>query len=284
MSVSVTRPVRRHVLAHILLIAASLVMLYPMLWMVSCSFREEHDILTNISLIPTTFTLEPYRAALGNLAGSSIRFTSFFANSAVIALISVVGTVLSTTLTAYALARIRFAGRNFWFAMVIGSLLLPEVVVRVPQFIMFHKIGWVGSILPLTVPKFFAVTSFFVFMMVQFIRAIPHELDESAFIDGASHLQVYWKIIMPLSTASIVTVVIFAFIWSWNDFLGPLIYLNNMTMYTVPLGLMMLREASYTTSFGMLMAVSTLSLLPVFFAFMVSQQFLVEGIQTTGFK
>jgi len=284
MSVSVTRPVRRHVLAHTLLIAASLVMLYPMLWMVSCSFREEYDILTNISLIPTTFTLEPYRAALGNLAGSSIRFTSFFANSAVIALISVVGTVLSTTLTAYALARIRFAGRNFWFAMVIGSLLLPEVVVRVPQFIMFHKIGWVGSILPLTVPKFFAVTSFFVFMMVQFIRAIPHELDESAFIDGASHLQVYWKIIMPLSTASIVTVVIFAFIWSWNDFLGPLIYLNNMAMYTVPLGLMMLREASYTTSFGMLMAVSTLSLLPVFFAFMVSQQFLVEGIQTTGFK
>ena len=266
---------------HAALIAASIVMLYPLIWMLSASVRPQDEIFASTSLWPSAFSLDAYRRGWH---GMQVSFGTFFWNSFLIAALSVLGNVIACSLAAYAFARLQFRGRNVWFAIMLGTLMIPYHVTLIPQYVLFLNLGWVDTILPLVVPKFLALDAFFIFLMVQFFRGIPRELDEAAKMDGCSPWRIYWKIMLPLSTPVLATAAIFSFIWTWDDFFGPLIYLNDMQNFTVQLGLRSFVDSSSESDWGGLFAMSTLSLVPVFFFFLFFQRLLIEGIATTGMK
>jgi multiple sugar transport system permease protein len=269
------------VIAHVLLIAASIVMLYPLLWMLSASFRPQDEIFTSGSIWPSHWSLDSY---IHGWSGLQVSFGTFFINSFTISLLSVAGNLAACSLTAFAFARLEFKGKRLWFALMLGTLMLPYQVTLIPQYVLFLKLGWVNTFLPLVVPKFLASDAFFIFLMVQFFRGIPRELDEAAMMDGCSAWRIYYKVMLPLSVPVMATAAIFTFIWTWDDFFGPLIYLNNMSKYTVTLGLRTFVDSSAESDWGGLFAMSTLSLIPIFLFFLFFQRLLIEGIATTGMK
>ncbi|AJY46529.1 carbohydrate ABC transporter permease [Martelella endophytica] len=269
------------ILVHVLLIGASIAMIYPLLWMLSASFRPENEIFSSASLIPSSFSLRSY---IEGWNGLPVSFGRFFSNSFLVAILCVIGNVFSCSLAAFAFARLDFRGRRVFFALMLMTLMLPYHVTLIPQYVLFRGLGWVNTFLPLVVPKFLAVDAFFIFLMVQFFRGIPKELDEAAMMDGCSPWRIYWKVIMPLSMPVLATASIFTFIWTWDDFLGPLIYLNDMEQYTAMLGLRTFVDSTGVSNFGGLFAMSVLSLVPVFGFFLVFQKLLIEGIATTGMK
>lgn len=280
------RRLRRRVMSvvsHVLLIGASILMLYPLLWLLAASFRPENEIFTSgISVLPsTTWGLDSYPRGWDGL---QVSFGTFFFNSFLISITSVIGNVAACSLAAFAFARLEFWGRNFWFAMMLMTLMLPYQVTLIPQYVLFLNLGWVNTFLPLIVPKFLAADAFFIFLMVQFFRGIPKELDEAARMDGASPWRIYWKIILPLSTPVLATAAIFTFIWTWDDFFGPLIYLSELRDYTVMLGLRTFTDSTGESDYGGLFAMSVLSLVPIFLFFLFFQRLLIEGIATTGMK
>jgi multiple sugar transport system permease protein len=269
----------RSVVAHVLLIGASVLMLYPLLWMLAASVRPENEIFSSPSIFPSEISLDAF---VRGWEGVRISFSVFFLNSFVIAILAVIGNLITCSLAAYAFARLKFAGRNFWFAMMLMTLMLPYQVVLIPQYVLFRQLGWVDTILPLVAPKFLAVDAFFIFLMVQFFRGIPRELDEAAQMDGCSPWRIYWKIMLPLSLPVMTTAAIFTFIWTWDDFFAPLIYLNDMKQYTVMLGLRTFLDSTGESDYGGLFAMSVLSLVPIFIFFLAFQRLLIEGIATTG--
>lgn len=271
----------RSVVAHVLLIGASILMLYPLLWMLSASVRPQTEIFTSPSIFPSEISFDAF---VRGWNGVRVSFSVFFANSFVIAILAVMGNLITCSLAAYAFARLDFAGRKFWFAMMLMTLMLPYQVVLIPQYILFRQLGWVNTILPLVAPKFLAVDAFFIFLMVQFFRGIPRELDEAAQMDGCSPWRIFWKIMLPLSLPVMTTTAIFTFIWTWDDFFAPLIYLNDMKQYTVMLGLRTFLDSTGESDYGGLFAMSVLSLVPIFVFFLAFQRLLIEGIATTGMK
>ena len=271
----------RSVAAHTLLIGASILMLYPLLWMLAASVRPQDEIFTSPSIIPSEISFDAF---VRGWQGVRVSFSVFFFNSFVIAILAVVGNLITCSLAAYSFARLQFAGRKFWFAMMLMTLMLPYQVVLIPQYVLFRQLGWVATILPLVVPKFLAVDAFFVFLMVQFFRGIPRELDEAAQMDGCSPWRIFWKIMLPLSLPVMTTTAIFTFIWTWDDFFAPLIYLNQMQQYTVMLGLRTFLDSTGESDYGGLFAMSVLSLVPIFVFFLAFQRLLIEGIATTGLK
>jgi len=277
-------PTRRMVvtiLTHVALLATSILMLYPLLWMLAASFRPENEIFTSASIIPSEWSLGAY---IRGWSGLRTSFGTFFTNSLIVSVLSVCGNVLACSMAAYAFARLEFRGRGFWFAMMLMTLMLPYQVTLIPQYVLFRQLGWINSFLPLIVPKFLAADGFFIFLMVQFFRGIPRELDEAAQMDGCAPWRIYWKIIMPLSTPVLATAAIFTFIWTWDDFFGPLIYLNEMSKYTVMLGLRTFTDSTGESDYGGMFAMSVLSLVPIFLFFLFFQRLLIEGIATTGMK
>ncbi|HZY49920.1 MAG TPA: carbohydrate ABC transporter permease [Devosia sp.] len=279
------------VIAHVLLIGASILMLYPLLWMLSASFRPENEIFTSNSLIPSSVSLHGY---ISGWFGLSRSFATFFLNSLTISLLCVVGNLAACSLTAFAFSRLEFKGRNFWFALMLGTLMLPYQVTLIPQYVVFLHMpwwlggtpesGWVNTFLPLVVPKFLAADSFFIFLMVQFFRGIPKELDEAAMMDGCSPWRIYWKIMLPLSVPVLTTAGIFTFIFTWDDFFGPLIYLSDIATYTVTIALRTFVDSTAESNWSGLFAMSILSLVPIFVLFLFFQRYLIEGIATTGMK
>jgi multiple sugar transport system permease protein len=269
------------VVAHALLIGASILMLYPLLWLLAASFKPDNQIF-NTGIWPNAdWSLDAYFRGWNAMR---VSFSVFFMNSFVIAILSIIGNLMACSMAAYAFARMEFRGKNFWFAMMLMTLMLPSQVTIIPQYVLFRDLGWINTILPLVVPKFLAVDAFFIFLMVQFFRGIPRELDEAAKMDGAGPWRIYWKIMLPLSTPVLVTAAIFTFIWTWDDFFGPLIFLNRMQDYTVTLGLRTFVDSTGESDFGGLFAMSVLSIVPIFLFFLIFQRFLIEGIATTGMK
>lgn len=267
---------------HVILIAICFVMIYPILWMLSGSLRPASELFGgDAGLIPSQVTVEAYPKGW---FGLQINFGQFFLNSLVIAVLATIGNVLAASLVAYAFARLQFWGRGFWFALMLGTLMLPYHVTLIPQYVLFRSLDWVNTWWPLILPKYFAVDAFFIFLMVQFFRGIPKELDEAARMDGCSAWRIYWKIILPLSMPVLATAAIFSFIWTWEDFFGPLIYISEMRNYTVQLGLRSFIDSSGTSSWNELFAMSVLSLVPIFLIFLFFQRLLIEGIATTGMK
>jgi len=264
------------------LIVIVAVVLYPLLWMVLASFKPSADINGNVSLLPENPTIQNYVKVLQGIGG--IPVITFFLNSLFLAVGSVIGVVISSSMAAYAFARVRFAGSKLFFGLMIATLLLPFHVLIIPQYIIFQRLGLIDTFVPLLVVKFLATEAFFVFLMVQFIRNLPMELDEAARIDGAGHPRVYFSITLPLIKPALVTSSIFAFIWSWNDFLGPLLYLNSTDKYTLPLALRLYNDQSSVSDYGATIAISVLALIPIALFFFIFQRFLVEGVATQGLK
>jgi multiple sugar transport system permease protein len=273
----------RHLLLHLLLLVLLFLMLYPVIWMVLSSFRPELEIFGDMGILPTTWTLENYVSGW-NLFGKKT-FADFFINSFIICALAVAGNLIACSMAAYAFARLNFRLKWFWFAIMLGTIMLPIHVQLIPQYVFFFSVGWVNTILPLVVPKFLAHDAFFIFLMVQFMRSLPPELEQAAIVDGASYWQRYWRIILPLSMPALVTTAVFTFINTYNDFFSQLIYLTDIDRMTVPVALRLFLDPSGgTSSFGGLFAMVLVSIGPVLGFFLASQRLLVRGIATTGFK
>jgi len=268
-------------LVHLVLIIAALIMVYPLLWMVGASFKPETDIFSQINPIPTTWKFDNYP---NGWIATDPPFMRFYINSFIVAILAVVGNVSACSLTAYAFARLQFRFKNIWFAAMIGSIMLPAHALLIPQYVIYFHLGWVNTFLPLFMPKFLATDAFFVFLMVQFIRTIPRSLDEAATIDGCGRIRIFTSIILPLLGPAIAATIIFTFIWTFNDFFSQLIYLSTPTSETVPVALRRFVDSTGSSSYGQLLAMSALSLVPTFVVFLVSQKRLVEGIATTGIR
>lgn len=267
---------------HVFMLILSLLMLYPLLWMLSSSLKPGDQImLTQTQLIPSTITFENYTIGWAGFARNT--FATFFKNSLFVATLRVAGTVVSACLTAYAFARMNFRGRKFWFAVMIGTMCLPGMVLRVPQYLLFNKMGWVGTYLPILVPVWFGGGAFNVFLLMQFMKNIPRDMDEAATIDGCGWGGLFARIVLPLIKPAVCTVAVLTFINSWGDFYSALIYLNKPSMYPVAYALKLYSDET-TSNYGPMLAMSVLSLVPIMILFFLFQRSLVEGISTTGIK
>lgn len=273
----------RHTLTHLFIIALGLFMIYPIIWMIVSSFKPNTMIFSDPGLLPKAVTLENYISGWKGYAG--VTFGRFFANSLILCIGAVIGNLIACTMAAYAFARLKFAGKNLWFAVMIVTLMLPGHVTIVPRYILFNSFGWVGTFLPIIVPKFLATDAFFVFLLVQFIRSLPKELDESAIIDGCSKAGVFLRIIVPLATPALVTTALFTFLWTWDDFFNHLLYLTNPPIFSVSRALRtFVGDAGAVSNWGGALAMASLSMLPPFILFFTLQKYFVQGIATTGIK
>jgi len=268
-------------LKHFGLIVASLVMIYPLLWLVVSSFKPNDEIFRDLSIFTTNLTVENYVNGWNDL---QFPFGVFMLNSTIIAVGAIVGNLISCSLAAYAFGRLKFRGRTLMFAIMLATIMLPFQVVLIPQFTIFKELGWLNTFLPLIVPKFLATDAFFVFLMVQFIRALPKEIFEAARIDGAGHFRTFAQITLPLMVPALATTAIFTFIWTWGDFFGPLIYLRIPEMFPASVALKGFIDAQSSSDFGSMFAMSVVSLIPLFVAFLIGQRYLIKGFATTGIK
>ncbi|QTM99156.1 ABC transporter permease subunit [Sediminibacillus dalangtanensis] len=272
----------KKIVQHTVMIVFTLIMIYPLVWMVSSSLKESSSVFVDAhSLIPEGWHFENYITGWKGFGG--ISFSTFFINSAIISVVATIGSILSSTLIAYGFARVKFAGKNIWFVCMMLTMMLPFEMVMIPQYIMFNKFNWIDTYLPLILPTFFGIP-FFIFLIMQFIRTIPTELDEAAKIDGCNSFQIFYRIIVPLIVPAMMTSAIFSFYWRWDDFMGPLIYLSTPEKYPVSLALKLFSDPNSVTNWGAMFAMSTLSIVPIFVIFFLFQRYIVDGISTSGLK
>jgi len=271
------------VLFHLFAATVGFFMVYPLLWTVASSFKHNSEIFVNsYSLVPERWAIaENYTTGWKGISG--ISFGTFLLNSFIVSALGTIGGVLCSMLAAYAFSRVKFIGRNFWFMCVIITLMVPNQVMIVPQYIIFKRLDLINKLQSLIIPWFFG-SAFFIFLMVQFIRGIPVELDEAATIDGCGKLSIFFRIILPLLTPAIATCTIFSFYWIWQDFFQPLIFMSKPKYFTVSLALNMYLDPNSFSNYGALFAMSVVSVLPVIVLFIMFQKYLVEGIATTGLK
>ena len=268
----------KRVFAYAILCIAAAIFLLPLFWMISSSLKPEWQVLANPPVwLPNPPRWENYREALTYLP-----FGRYAINTLIISLGAIIGHVLSCTLVAYAFARLRAPGKGLLFLLVLSTLMLPYPVTMVPLFAIFNQLGWIDTFLPLIVPAFFG-NAFYIFLLRQYFLTLPPELEDAARIDGANTLQILWRVILPISTPALATVVIFTFQATWNDFLQPLIYLQDQSHYTLTLGLNFFR-GSFQVNWAYLMAASLVVVLPVVLVFFLAQRLFIQGIAMTGMK
>jgi multiple sugar transport system permease protein len=259
-----------------MLLAVSFV--FPLFWMLSTSLKPTIEQMR----WPPVWIPHPFDFANYPQAMNFEPFLHYVLNTLYYGLFSVVGTLLSSSVVAYGFARVNWPERNFLFIVMLATLMLPFQVTMVPLFVLFKTLGWVGSFKPLIVPAFFG-SAFNIFLLRQFFLTIPFSLSEAAYMDGASEFTIFLRIIIPLAKPALATVALFQFIYAWNDFMGPLIYLNNQSLYTVSLGLQTY-VSSYGTQWGLLMAASAVATLPIILLFFLTQRTFIQGISLTGVK
>lgn len=271
-----TRRAQR-LLAYILLIGGACAFILPFFWMLSESLKGNKEILQ----YPPDFFPEGFHWNNFSQAWDSLPFNTFLLNSVVIAVLSVAGTLVSCILPAYAFSRLRARGRNVMFGLMLATMMIPAEVTIVPVFVAFNQMRLINTFWPLILPSWFG-TAFFIFLIRQFLATIPPELDEAARIDGCGHVRVLFQILLPQIKPAIATVTVFAFIGSWNNLLGPLIYLRDQSKYTMPLGLQLFVSSQYVTKYNQMMAIALLMLIPVVVLFLIAQRSFVRGITLTG--
>jgi len=264
------------------LLCVAVVMLYPLLWLVGASFKSNAQIFTEAGFWPDRFDFGAY--AKGWKTSTEYTFLTYFLNSFAIVVPRIIVTVISCVLVAYAFARFEFFGKKILFGIMVGTMMLPLIVLRLPQYLMFRELGWLDTYLPLILPSAFATDTFFVFMLVQFLRGIPRDMEEAAMIDGCNALQLLWHIIVPLLKPAIISVVVFQFIWTMNDFMGPLIYLASVEKYPVSLALKMSIGATEEVEWANVIAISVVALIPSVAVFFAAQKHFIEGASSSGIK
>ena len=273
------------VIRYTLLIAVGVIMVYPLIWMVGATFKTNSEIFTSAWFWPKNPVFDGYENAFKNYGGK-INLILSMLNTYKIVIPKVVFTIVSATITAYGFARFNFKGKGFMFSMMMATLFLPQVVLNVPQFILFSKLGWVDSklYLPIIVPTLFATDTYFVFMLVQFLRNVPKELDEAAKIDGCNSVQTLIKVIVPMLSPAITSCALFQFMWSSNDFMGPLLYVNTPAKYPLAIFVKMSMDADAGFQWNRILALSLISIIPSLIVFFMAQDKFVDGISAGGVK
>ena len=272
--------VKRFVL-YLVLAVIGVLFILPFVWMLLGAFKQPQQIMT----IPPISLPHPW--SVENFA-SAFQLTTvwrYFINSLLVGSLSTVGALFSSTVVGYGFARLPAKLKNFWFVVALSTMMLPYQVTLFPQFLVYYKIGWVNTYLPLIVPTFLGIggTTLFIFLMRQFFMTIPKEMEEAAVIDGCSTFRVFANIMLPLTRPALVTVILFQFVFAWNDFFGPLIYLNSSDLYTLPVAIATF-SSEFGTELGPLLSLSTIALVPIMILFIAGQKSFVQGISTTGLK
>jgi len=265
---------------YVILTVVAMVFLAPLAWMFATSLKQESQVFDMSALsFPNPVEWENYGEAI-----SVIPFMRYLFNTSLITGLTIVGTLLASSVAAYGFARLRFPGRNVLFIVAISTMMVPGIVPMIPRFAMYKYLQWVDTIKPLVVPFFFGVP-FHVFLFRQFFLTLPRDLEDAAKIDGASTFQIYWKIMLPLTKPALATVTIFTFMGTWNDFMGPWVYLKSQAKWTLSLGLASFQgQQAFQTPWHLVMAASLLVLLPALVIFFVAQKYFIRGIATGGIK
>ena len=267
---------------YVILLVVGLLMLYPLVWMFSASFKPNHEIFTTLSLWPAHATWDGF--VNGWKTGTEYNFGHYMLNTFKYVIPKVILTIISSTIVAYGFARFEIPWKKFWFATLITTMLLPSTVLLIPQYLMFREMGMLNSYLPLYLPLAFATQGFFVFMLIQFLRGVPRDMEEAAQIDGCNSIQVLWYVVVPILKPAIISVALFQFMWSSNDFMGPLIYLNSTKKFTASLGLRMIMDTESGFDWNKTLALSVITLIPSLVIFFLAQDQFVEGIAAGGVK
>ncbi len=263
---------------YAVLIGGALLMLYPLLWMIGSAFKPNGEIMGSASIFPRHPTLEGVIA--GWNTSTEYTFLTYFLNTLKIVVPKVIVTVVSSVVVAFGFARFHVPGKRVWFALLMATVLLPKSVLMIPQYLMFRELGWLDTFLPLYVPSAFATEGFFVFLIIQFMRNLPPDLEEAAILDGCNSFQVLTHILVPLLLPAIISVALFQFMWTMNDFLSPLLYLSSVEKYPISMALKMSIDVTEATSWNEILAMSTIALLPSLLLFFGAQRYFIEG--TTG--
>lgn len=262
---------------HVMLLILVSISVIPLAYMVSTSLKPDGtEYELPIRWIPQRLAFENYDRAL-----NAVPTLTFLKNTLIVTVVSLIGELLTSSLAAYGFARLRFPGRNKFFMLMMSTLMLPYFVILIPIFILFRGLGWIDTLLPLTVPAFFGGSPLYIFFLRQYFMTLPHELDEAARIDGAGFFRIWWSIIMPLSKPALATVAILSLVFHWNEFTGPLIFINSQENFTLALGIRLFRN-QYTTFFNQTMAFATLMTLPILTVFFIFQKQFIKGIALTG--
>lgn len=264
------------------LIGVGFLMLYPLLWMVGSAFKNNSEIFSTVGFIPHHPTLEGFKN--GWKTSTEYTFAHYLINTMKIVIPKVICTVISSVIVAYGFARFAIPGRKIWFALLMATVLLPKSVLLLPQYLMFRQFGWLDTYLPLYVPQAFAVEGFFVFLIIQFMRSLPRDMEEAAVMDGCNSFQVLTMVVAPVILPAIISVALFQFMWSMNDFIQPLIYLSSVGKYPVSLALKMSIDVTEATSWNEILAMSAIALAPSLILFFVAQKYFVEGVTSGAVK
>ena len=268
--------------SYIFLSILALFMMYPLLWLLASSFKSNQEIFSDMRLLPKIWTLQGYYN--GWTSNGQFTYARFFINTFVMVVPTVVFTIVSSFLTAYGFARFKFFGKKLFFALMLSTLMLPSNLIVISRYLLFRDFGWLNSYKPIIMPSLFATYSFFIFMMVQFLRGIPRELDEAATIDGCGSFGILMRILLPLSKSVIFSATIFQFVWRWNDFQNVLIYIDSVSKYPLALALRMSLDITESVNWNGILAMSVLSLVPPSLLFFFAQRYFVEGVATSGLK
>lgn len=273
---------RRRIIKYIILVVVGIVMIYPVIWLFFASFKSNEELFGSASLIPKKFMWDSYIE--GWKGTGQYGYGTFFLNTIKLVIPTVIFTVLSSAVVAYGFARFRFPFKKILFALMISTLMLPNAVVIIPKYMLFKNLGWIDSYNPFIVPAIFAGYPFFIFMLVQFFRGLPRELDEAAIIDGCNSFTIFLRIILPLSKPALISAGIFQFMWTWNDFFNSLVYINSVSKLTLPLALRISLDSSASVNWNQIMAMALVTIIPCIVVFFLAQKHFVEGIATTGMK
>lgn len=269
-------------LTYLLICIIGLTMVYPIIWMFFATFKTNEEIFGSIRLLPSTFDFSSY--VEGWKGTGKMSYTNYFFNTFLLVIPTTLMTVVSSSLVAYGFARFRFPLKKILFMILIGTMMLPNAVLLIPRYTLFNRFGWVDSYLPFYVPALVASYPFFIFMIIQFLRGLPKELDESAYIDGCGTFKVYTHIVLPLMKPALFSVGLFQFLWTYNDYFNSLIYINSVKKYTISLALRLSLDAESVVQWSKVMAMAFVAVLPLIILFFAAQKYFVEGIATTGMK
>lgn len=270
------------VIRYIILTVVAVIMLYPIIWLVGATFKPNSEIFTSIGFIPKSLDFQAYID--GWYTKGDYTFTLYFINTFKYVIPKIIFTIISATITAYGFARFEFPFKKVMFSLLMATMFLPQVVTRIPLYLFWKDLGMLDTYVPLIANSFFAQEPFFVFMLIQFLRSIPRDLDEAATVDGCSSFEILWRILVPVLKPALISCIIFQFVWSFSDFLGPLIYITSQENYPVSLALKLNVDPSTNTPWNQVFAMSLISLLPAIILFFSAQKYFVEGVTSSGIK
>lgn len=269
--------------AYVILIVVGVVMIYPLLWLFFATFKDNKELFGTMSLLPEQFSFQAYKE--GWKGSGQFSYGTFYLNTFKLVIPTVLLTAISTGIVAYGFARFQFPMKKILFMLMISTLMLPDAVIMIPRYVVFNKFGWVDTYLPFWVPAVLACYPFLIFMQIQFLRGIPKELDESAYMDGCNPFMVYLKILVPLMKPSVFSVIIFQTLWRWNDYFNNLVYISSVKNYTLSLALKMsIDSQGASTPWNQILAMSFVSLIPPILLYFFAQKYFVEGITAGGIK